>query len=566
MPQWWHGKVGYEIYVRSFADSDGDGIGDLPGIRDRLPYLADLGVDIVWITPFYPSPQADHGYDVADYLGVDPAYGTLDDLDALLDDAHGLGLRVVIDLVPNHSSDQHPWFVDARTGRDAEHRDYYVWRDPAPDGGPPNNWVSHFGGPAWTYDEASGQYYMHLFLPEQPDLNWTEPRVHQEFRDILDTWFSRGVDGVRIDVAHSLVEDAGFRDNPALPDAPDDPHTPDEVFASFDHLHDLDQDGVLAIYRDWRKVAEPRDAALLGEVYVLQPDRLARYLQDDGLHAGFCFQALKVGWDADEIRDTLRINVEASGHGLAWPLSSHDDPRAATRLGGGELGAQRALAYLTFLAGLPGVPFLFQGDELGLDDAVFESEVAEDPISARNPGATGRDPVRTPMLWEPGTGFGFTTAEPWLPFGVNRTDRQTVAAQIGDPWSHLERTRELLAARRSLRALTELTDTSWPIDEGAVLAVERGGEVLVVLHVGDEGGPAELELPEGSRLVYASDSDVIMMEGSLLLPEDRGAIIALPGARFAAAEDEDGEVDLDRVDEVAEDTQLVWERPDGGSD
>jgi alpha-glucosidase len=562
MPQWWHGKVGYEVYVRSFADSDGDGIGDLPGIRSRLPYLADLGVDIVWITPFYPSPQADHGYDVADYLDVEPAYGTLDDLDGLVGDAHDLGLRVVIDLVPNHSSDRHPWFVDALSGRDAEHRDYYVWRDPAPDGGPPNNWVSHFGGPAWTYDEPSGQYYMHLFLPEQPDLNWTEPRVHEEFRRILDTWFTRGIDGVRIDVAHSLIEDPEFRDNPKLPDAPDDPSTPDEVFASFDHRHDLDQDGVLDIYRDWRTVADPHDAALLGEVYVLRPERLARYLRDDGLHAGFCFESLKVDWDADEIRDTLRVNVEASGHGLAWPLSSHDDPRAATRFGGGDLGAQRALAYLTFLCGLPGVPFLFQGDELGLDDGVFDGEVAEDPISARNPGAAGRDPVRTPMLWEPGPGFGFTTGTPWLPFGANRNDRQTVAAQIGDPWSHLERTRELLAARRSLVALTQPTDTSWPIDEGAVIAVERGDEVLVVLHVGDEGGPAELELPEGSHLVYASGSDVVMMESSLLLPEDRGAIVALPGARFVAADD-DVEVDHDQVEAVAADSSLLWESPDG---
>ncbi len=568
MPRWWQGTVGYEIYVRSFADSTGNGLGDLPGIREKLPYLADLGVDAVWITPFFPSPQADHGYDVADYLDVDPAYGALTDLEALIDDAHGLGLKVIIDLVPNHSSDQHPWFKDALTGRDAEHRDFYVWKDPAPDGGPPNNWVSHFGGPAWTFHEATGQYYMHLFLPEQPDLNWTEPRVHQAFRDILSTWFSRGVDGVRIDVAHSLVEDAQFRDNPKLdgPGPADD--SPQEIFGSFDHAHDLDQPGVVDIYRDWREVAEPHEAVLLGEVYVLEPEKLARYLQGDGLHAGFSFESLKVEWDAEEIRSALRAHVEASGAGLAWPLSSHDDPRAATRFGGGEPGAERALAYFTFLCGLPGAPFLYQGDELGLDDGELDDDAAQDPISRRNPGAKGRDPVRTPMLWEPGPGFGFTTGEPWLPFGANRHEGQTASAQQGDPGSHLERTRELLAVRRTLPALTDGSPASWPIDEGAVVAVERGGEVLVLLHVGDDGGPAELELPEGSSLAYATHPDVLLLDDDrLVLPEDRAAIIALPDARVVTAAEED-EVAADltqaQLDAIAAEVDVASPDGDGG--
>ncbi len=563
MPEWWQGSVGYEIYVRSFADSHGDGIGDLPGIRERLPYLADLGVDVIWMSPFFPSPQADHGYDVADYLDVDPGYGTLADLDALVGDAHALGLRVIIDLVPNHTSDQHPWFLDARSSRDAEHRDFYVWRDPAPDGGPPNNWVSHFGGPAWTYDEPSGQYYMHLFLPEQPDLNWAEPRVWAAFRDILSTWFSRGVDGFRIDVAHALVEDPEFRDNPRSEEPTEEPNTPGEIFDSFAHVHDLDQESVVDIYRDWRQVAEPHGAVLLGEVYVLPAEKLTRYLQGDGLHAGFCFESLRVPWDAERIRTTLHAHVEASGDALAWPLSSHDDTRAATRFGGGQLGAQRALAYLTLLCGLPGVPFLYQGDELGLDDGLFDVGEAQDPVSVRNPGTAGRDPVRTPMLWEPGPGFGFTTGEPWLPFGSNRHDRQTVAAQIGDPWSHLERVRELLRARRSLPALTEGgVETTWPIDDGAVVAVERGEEILVLLHVGDDGGDAELELPEDCRLIYGSDADIVLFEDRLLLPEDRAAIIALPGARIMTVDDDD-ELSRREVDALAAETDVPWADDEG---
>jgi alpha-glucosidase len=300
--RWWQGAVGYEIYVRSFADSDGDGTGDLRGIRDRLAYLADLGVDIVWITPFYPSPQADHGYDVADYLGVDPTYGTVDDAIDLIDRAHELGMRAVFDLVPNHTSSEHPWFLDACSSRGSAHRDWYVWRDPAPDGGPPNNWVSYFGGPAWTLDEATGQYYLHLFLPEQPDLNWANDEVRAAFVDILDTWFARGADGVRIDVAHALVIDEEHRDNPVIVDLHAE-MTPEERFEAFEHRHDLDQDGVLDVYREWNEVAAKHDALLLGEVYLLETDRLQRFVADrDGLHLAFAFAALHTDWDVEDIR------------------------------------------------------------------------------------------------------------------------------------------------------------------------------------------------------------------------------------------------------------------------
>jgi len=525
-PPWWRGAVGYEVYVRSFADQDGDGIGDLTGLRRRLGHLADLGVDVVWLTPVTPSPQRDHGYDVSDYLGIEPAYGDLDDLRGVLEDAHRLGLRVLLDLVPNHTSDQHAWFVDSRSSRDAEHRDFYVWRDPAPDGGPPNNWVSHFGGPAWTLDEGTGQYYMHLFLPEQPDLNWAEPRVRAAFEDILSTWFERGVDGVRIDVAHALVEDPDFRDNPLRPDRIRTGVT-SSVFERFAHVHDLDQPGVVDIYRDWRRIADAYGALLLGEVYVLDATRLRRYVTDDALHAAFAFATIEPAWDAGEIREQLVPYVATCGDRLAWPLSSHDAPRAATRFGGGEAGARRALAYLTLLCALPGVPFLYQGDELGLEDGLLPEGVAEDPIALRLEGVAGRDPVRTPMLWQPGAGHGFTTGTPWLPFGANHGDQHSVAAQLGDPTSTLERTRALLQARRALTVFQGPAPVTWLTDDGPVLILQRGDEVLVALHVGDGEGPATLVLPELAELAYATDDATVLIDGELTLPEDAAVIVLL---------------------------------------
>jgi alpha-glucosidase len=534
---WWQGAVGYEVYVRSFADRDGDGVGDLPGITERLPYLADLGIDVVWVTPFYPSPQADHGYDVADYLGVEPTFGTVDDAIGLVDRAHELGMRVIVDLVPNHTSSEHPWFLDARSSREAAHRDWYVWRDPAPDGGPPNNWVSFFGGPAWTLDETTGQYYLHLFLPEQPDLNWANPEVRAAFVGILETWFDRGVDGFRIDVAHSLVKDQRFADNPVLVEVAHDA-PPKERFEAFEHRYDLDQDGVLDVYREWNDVAEAHGGVLLGEVYLLETDRLHRYVETgDGLHLAFAFAALHTAWDADEIRGTLGELVEAGGERYAWPLGSHDDARAATRFGGGETGAARARAYLTFLCGLPGVPFLYQGDELGLDDGELDSTSAQDPIAVRNPGAEGRDPVRTPMLWEPGPGYGFTTGTPWLPFGHNRRPEQAAAAQRGVGGSPLERTRELLHVRRELPALRSGTRWAWLTDDGPVLAVQRlpdpdqpeAREVVVALHVGTgtDGEPTVVELPRPGRLAYASVEGASVEDRCLRLPPDAAAIVEL---------------------------------------
>ena len=525
---WWHHAAGYQIYLRSFADRDGDGVGDLAGLRDHLDHVASLGVDLVWISPCFSSPQADHGYDVADYTDVDPLFGDLAALDAVLQEAHAHGLKVVLDLVPNHSSDQHPWFRAARRSVDDPHRDYYVWRDPAPDGGPPNNWVSHFGGPAWTLDEASGQYYLHLFLPEQPDLNWANPAVADEFDTILAFWFERGVDGFRIDVAHSLVKDPGLRDNPRIKPLPPPGRHPAETFFAYEHRHDLDQDEVLDIYRRWRPLADEHHALLMGEVYLLDPERVGRYVAgDDGLHTAFCFLTLRAAWKADELRHTLADAVAASHGRFVWPLSSHDDPRAASRLGDGTQGRTRQLAYATLLAGLPGMFFLLQGDELGLPDG--EVSRPSDPMAVRNRGSLGRDGARTPMPWTPDPpGWGFTDGDPWLGIGRNRTPEDTVAVQEADPDSHLHRMRRLLAVRRELADLVD-APVEWlapDADHGDLVAYRRG-DVVVAANAG--ASPASLALDgPGWSLTYATGGASVTDGRLLRLPPDEAAIVTRP--------------------------------------
>jgi len=512
---WWADAVGYEVYLRSFADSDGDGIGDLRGLRERLDYLAWLGVDIVWVTPFFASPMHDHGYDVADYTGVEPLFGSAEDVDALVARAHELGLRVIVDLVPNHSSSEHPWFRQARASRDNPCRDYYIWRDGAPDGGPPNNWVSVFGGPAWTFDDATGQWWLHLFLPEQPDLNWANEAVRAEFDEILRFWLRRGVDGFRIDVAHALVK------HPDLPDIPEaarpaDPHDiGDAVSRSdwerYDHPYDVDQEGVTEIYRRWREVVEPFGGLLLGEVYLHDPARLARYLNpQDGLHLSFWFKPLHIRWSPEAIREVLRSAVAEVPEHLAWVQGSHDRSRAATRFGGGDLGRGRSLALATLFMGLPGVPFLYMGEELGLDDVAVPPERSQDPIAVRHRAPErARDNCRTPMPWEPVPGHGFTAAgvEPWLPFG-DRRPQDTVSVQRDDPSSWLSRWRRLIAVRKSCDLGAPGID--WVDRDGGIVAYRRGRTVFAA-NCGDAS--ATFALPAGGwRPLF--DSAAPAMDGS----------------------------------------------------
>ena len=417
---WWRSAVIYQIYPRSFADANGDGIGDLAGIRSRLPYLAALGIDAIWLSPFYPSPQADAGYDVADYRDVDPIFGTLADFHGLVEDSHARGLRVIIDLVPNHTSDRHAWFQAAlAAGPGSAERGRYIFREGRGADGelPPNNWVSNFGGPAWTR-VPDGQWYLHMFAPQQPDLDWTNPEVVAEFQDILRFWMKVGVDGFRIDVAHGLAKDPDLADLPGGAEG----HLLTTANTN-DHPH-WDRDEIHEVYRGWRAVVDEvgGDRVFCAEAWVPNPDRFAQYLRPDELHTAFNFDYLNAEWDAAAQRaaiDTTLTTLGAVGAPATWVLSNHDVTRHPTRLGGGELGLRRARAATLMMLALPGGAYLYQGEELGLEEVWdIPAELRQDPIYFRTRGErVGRDGCRVPLPWS-GTRapFGFGPAgEPWLP-------------------------------------------------------------------------------------------------------------------------------------------------------
>ena len=490
-PLWWqHGTI-YQIYPRSFQDSNGDGIGDLKGIESRLDALVDLGVDAIWISPIYPSPMADFGYDVADYCNIDPRFGTLQDFDSLLAAAHARGLKLLLDFVPNHSSDQHPWFRESRSSRDSPKRDWYLWRDPAPDGGPPNNWISDFGGPAWELDEASGQYYYHAFLKEQPDLNWRNPEVRQAMMDVLRFWFDRGVDGFRIDVLWHMVKHADFPDNPPNPAFTPAMGAMHQVL----QLHSTDQPEVHGIAADMRRVADSYPGrVLVGEIY-LPVERLMHYYGrgEAGVHLPFNFQLIEAPWDARHLAQLI-ADYEAALPAGGWPnwvLGNHDRPRAATRFG----GRQARVAAMLLLT-LRGTPTIYYGDEIGLEDVAIPARQVQDPRELREPGlGLGRDPVRTPMAWDASANAGFTSGAPWLPLHQDWADRN-VAAQRDKPGSMWRLYRDLLALRRARPALSV---GDWlPVEcSDALLAYERrcGAErMLVVLNLTDR--PQSFAIPE----------------------------------------------------------------------
>ncbi len=518
LTRWWDHAVGYEIYIRSFADGDGDGIGDFAGLTERLDHLAWLGVDVVWITPFYPSPMADWGYDVADYTAVDDRFGSLDDVDACVARAHELGLKLIIDIVPNHSSDQHAWFQEARQGLDNPYRDHYIWADPAADGGPPNNWIGYFGGPAWTLDEASGQYYLHLFLPSQPDLNWRNPAVIDAFDDVLRFWLDRGVDGFRIDVAQALVKDRELRSNPQL--GPwDETMYRWEQWDAFDHVHDILQPETVDIYRRWNRIAADYDALLLGETYDLHRlDGLDRLVSGgDALHVGFWFGAMHMDWNAEEIRSTFETPIRSISAGLGWAQNSHDEHRSVSRFGGGDLGRRRALTFALLLMGLPGVPFLYQGEELGLESGTLRPEDKLDPVGEANP-SSGRDEARTPMTWEPVEGFGFSTGTPWLPYG-GRQAADTVAVQRDDPDSWLNRHRRLIAVRKDLAEIAH-APFEWVETAPGVVAFRRH-DVVFAANV----SPSTVALDMGATVLFRTGAG-----DALELAPDEGAIVRLDPA------------------------------------
>lgn len=488
---WWETGVVYQIYPRSFQDSNGDGVGDIPGIRRRLGYLAELGVDAVWISPFYPSPMADFGYDISDYCAVDPLFGTLDDVKALIADAHALGLRIILDFVPNHTSDRHPWFIESRSGRASAKRDWYIWRDPSRDGGVPNNWQSNFGGSGWEFDPASGQYYYHAFLKEQPDLNWRNPDVRAAMMDVLRFWLDLGVDGFRVDVIWHLIKDAAFRDNPPNPAYA--PGQPD--ISRFTQSHSTDQPEVLDIIAEMRALLDSYgDRLLIGEIY-LPIGRLVAYYGPGltGVHLPFNFQLILAAWNARGIAALIDDYERALPPG-AWPnwvLGNHDQKRVASRIG----SAQARVAAMLLLT-LRGTPTIYYGDELGTQNGLIPPEAVQDPWELNEPGlGLGRDPARTPMRWDSTAGAGFTSGRPWLPFAAR--EDFNVEDETADPHSMLSLHRALLALRKGAPALREGDYETATVD-GDLFAYWRRAHdqhVLVILNMGAHAGT--LALPAG---------------------------------------------------------------------
>ena len=526
---WWQTGVIYQIYPRSLQDTNGDGIGDLKGIERRLDYLIGLGIDAIWISPIYPSPTVDFGYDVADYCGVDSRFGALADFDDLLTQAHARGLKILLDFVPNHTSDRHPWFVESRSSRDNPKRDWYIWRDPAPNGGPPNNWISDFGGSAWEWDDATGQYYYHAFLKEQADLNWRNPAVQSAMYDVMRFWFDRGVDGFRIDVLWHMVKAADFPDNPPNPayqPAMGDMHR-------MLQLHSTDQPEVHGIAADMRAIADSYSAegrgerVLIGEIY-LPVDRLMHYYGREraGVHLPFNFQLVDAPWEARSLA-TLIADYEAALPPGCWPnwvLGNHDRPRVAAKRG----QAQARVAAMLLLT-LRGTPTLYYGDELGLTDVAIPPAQVQDPRELREPGlAFGRDPVRTPMPWDATANAGFTTAKPWLPLNADWRKRN-VARMAEDPHSILTLYRRLLAARRAHLALS-IGDFASLGADGDVLAYERRhgtDRLIVALNLG--GRPHCKQLPHWASdyrpLLSTVDDAGQIVEGALRLRADEGVIL-----------------------------------------
>ncbi|GAA3721664.1 alpha-glucosidase [Spinactinospora alkalitolerans] len=539
---WWRDAVIYQIYPRSFADTDGDGVGNIAGITRRIDHLAALGVDAVWLSPFYPSPWADGGYDVADFRDVDPLLGTLADFDALVAAAHERDIRIIVDIVPNHTSDQHPWFQEAvRAAPGSRERERYVFRDGRGEDGslPPSNWESRFGGPAWTR-LPDGQWYLHLFAREQPDLNWADPEVREEFLDILRFWSRRGVDGFRIDVAYALMKDLTepLRDVVVVPEG----SGLDDIAVNPDHPH-WDRPETHDIYREWRRVFEEFDPPRVAVAEAWLPsDRLVHYLREDELHQAFNFEFLRCAWDADAYRKVIDTSIAdaASVRTVAtWVLSNHDVVRPASVLGlpngadlnswlmsdgtepavDVELGRRRARAAALLEMGLPGSTYIYQGEELGLPEvADLPAEVLQDPKWERTGHtAKGRDGCRVPIPWEvDGPSFGFGDAPGWLP-QPDDWGGLSVRAQTGDPDSTLELYRAVLRARRELTGeFSPGESLAWDDDlnQGDVLAFWRGEHWLVLVNTGS----TPVTLPEGDVVVSS-----VALGGDRTLPANAAA-------------------------------------------
>ncbi len=573
--QWWQTGVIYQIYPRSFQDTNGDGVGDLPGITARLDYVAGLGIDAIWISPFYPSPMKDFGYDVANYTGVDPLFGTMEDFDTLLREAHKRGLRVILDFVPNHSSNEHPWFFESRSSTSNGKRDWYLWHNPLPPGDDwrpaserlPNNWMSHFGGPAWEWDEHTQQFYLHSFLTEQPDLNWRNTDVREAIYGAMRFWLEKGVDGFRMDVLWLLIKDKEFRNNPPNPEYHGGMHD----FASTLPVYNSNRPETHEVVAEMRglmdgygaTLPEAADASkahsmlemksarshrvLIGEIYLPLPELVQYYgmpvqsgpaqlpapetQQMNGANLPFNFHLIQTEWKADAIAQIIRQYEQLLPPG-GWPnyvLGNHDQPRLASRI-----GAKQARAAAMLLLTLRGTPTLYYGDELGMEDVPIASDQVKDPAEKNEPGkGRGRDPERSPMLWlnAPNAGFTAPNATPWLPLEADWAQKNA-AVQRSDPKSMLSLYRNLLALRRRHDTLNAgaIADV---VAEGNVLRYRRvalpdgaSTDFEVLLNLGSEVAHAKCA-PGTVVLTTMLDGAGALVEGEVTLEAGEGLLIAL---------------------------------------
>ena len=524
---WWQTAVMYQVYPRSFQDGNGDGVGDLRGIQQRLPYLRELGVDAVWISPIFPSPMADFGYDIANYTGIDPLFGTLEEFDALLAGGHEHGLKVLLDLVPNHTSDQHPWFQESRASRQSPRRDWYIWRDPAPDGGPPNNWLSEFGGSAWQRDARTGQYYYHAFLAAQPDLNWRNPAVRAAMHEVMRFWLRRGVDGFRVDVIWHLLKDDRFRDNPLNPGfQPGQP--PHHAVIP---LYTTDLPEVHEAIAGLRRVLDEfPDRVLLGEVY-LPIERLVTYYgrELEGTHMPFNFTLLQAPWRARDIAKLIEDYEAALPRG-GWPnwvLGNHDQPRIA-----GRVGRKQARIAAMLLLTLRGTPTIYYGDEIGMPQVSIAADRVCDPFERNVPGlGCGRDGARTPMHWDASPHAGFSRVDPWLPVAPG-FETDNVECERLDPTSIHSLYRRLIAVRRRSPSL-RVGHYRPIVASGNLLVFVREHEserTLIGLNLGGEA--IALRFPDrqlrGEILVSsAGDREGVLVTGDITLRGNEGVVMTL---------------------------------------
>jgi alpha-glucosidase len=540
---WWRDAVIYQVYPRSFMDSNGDGVGDLRGMADRLDYLGWLGVDAVWINPFYPSPMSDGGYDISDHCDVDPVLGSLDDFDTLLARAHQRGLRVILDYVPNHTSAVHPWFLASRSSRTDPYRDWYYWRDPAPDGGPPNNWVSAFGGPAWTLDGRTGQYYLHSFLPEQPDLNWRTPEVEAAMFDVARFWLDRGVDGFRVDVANLIMKDPRLRDNPIATEFASTAYRPLGECDTLIHLYDKNHPDAHGVYRRFRRLLDGYgdldgcgERVALGEINVFDwPDwrkEWAAYYGAalDELHLPLDLSLVGLPWDGARVREAVTATAAAVPPG-AWPsvvLGNHDEPRVASRW-----GPDRARAAMILLLTLPGTPLVYYGDELGMTNGAIPASRVQDRWGLQAPELDlGRDPQRTPMQWSPAprtAGFTAPGVDPWLPV-ASTTTTVNVAAGQSDPDSMLSFTRRLLQVRRrheALRSGTFDVVRDCPETHDCLAYVRESGTQSLLVAINFGAAPVPVPDADDSTVLIASAAGAVVRTGRSWRLAPRAAVILI---------------------------------------